>query len=190
MPKRLSEKPYPYTFHPINHNYLQKIVPLLPTYLQLFMDTLIPFLVEWGYLGLFLAAFIAVILFPFSSEAVLVVLVQMGLHPIGCLIAATLGNTLGGMTCYWIGSLGKSEWIARLGISEQRLSQARRFLAGRGALMGFFGFLPVIGEAIAVVLGLMHSNLWLTTLSMFCGKALRYIFILYLSDGVINLFFS
>ncbi len=149
------------------------------------MDTLIPFLTDWGYFGLFLAAFIAGSLFPFSSEAVLIVLVKMGAHPIGCLLAATAGNTLGGMTCYWIGSLGKAEWIARLGIHERRIAQARRFLSGRGALMGFFGFLPVIGEAIAVVLGLMHSNIWLISISMFIGKALRYIFILYLSDGII-----
>ncbi len=154
------------------------------------MDTLASLLIDWGYLGLFLAAFIAGSLFPFSSEAVLVVLIQMGCNPIGCLIAATAGNTLGGMTCYWIGSLGKSEWIVRLGIHEQRIEQARRFLSGRGALMGFFGFLPVIGEAIAVGLGLMHSNILLTSLSMFIGKALRYVFILYLAEGIITWFFS
>ena len=29
-----------------------------------------------------------------------------------------------------------------------------RFLGGRGALMGFFAFLPYIGEAVALLLGL------------------------------------
>ena len=76
--------------------------------------------------------------------------------PVLCVAAASLGNTLGGMSCYWIGTLGKSEWITRLGVSEKQLARARRFLAGRGALMAFFAFLPTIGEAIANVMGMMR----------------------------------
>ena len=67
------------------------------------MDALIEFFVEWGYVGLFLSAFVAGSVVPFSSEAVMVVLIEMGLSEWGCLAAATAGNTLGGMTCYWIG---------------------------------------------------------------------------------------
>ena len=67
------------------------------------MDAIAQFFVEWGYVGLFLSAFIAGSILPFSSEAVMVILAGMGLDPVGCLIAASLGNTLGGMTCYWIG---------------------------------------------------------------------------------------
>ena len=54
--------------------------------------------------------------------------------------------------------------------------------------MGFFGFLPYVGEAIAIVLGLMHANLWLTTGSMFVGKLLRYVVILASFQGVASLF--
>ena len=101
-------------------------------------------------------------------------LLALGLNPVGCVVAATLGNTLGGMTCYWIGTLGKREWIARLGIREEQLDKATRFLGGRGAWMAFFSFLPTIGEAIAVVLGLMRSNRTITFTAMLLGKALRY----------------
>ena len=100
------------------------------------MDAIAQFFVEWGYVGLFLSAFIAGSILPFSSEAVMVILAGMGLDPVGCLIAASLGNTLGGMTCYWIGSLGRTEWITRIGITPRQLARARKFLAGRGALMG------------------------------------------------------
>ena len=62
------------------------------------MDAIAQFFVEWGYVGLFLSAFIAGSILPFSSEAVMVILTGMGLDPVGCLIAASLGNTLGGMT--------------------------------------------------------------------------------------------
>ncbi len=139
------------------------------------METITEFLIDWGYWGLFLSALIAGSVLPFSSEAVMVVLAGMGLDPVGCVVAAALGNTLGGMTCYWIGTLGKTEWITRLGVSTRQLARARKFLSGRGALMAFFAFLPTIGEAIAIVLGLMRSNVWLTGSAMLAGKTLRYI---------------
>ena len=153
------------------------------------MDALIEFFVEWGYVGLFLSAFVAGSIVPFSSEAVMVVLIEMGLSEWGCLAAATVGNTLGGMTCYWIGMAGRREWITRyLRGSDEKLARAERFLAGRGAVMGFFAFLPYVGEAIAVVLGLMRSNMLLTFASMTVGKALRYAAILGLFEGIAAIF--
>lgn len=152
------------------------------------MEAITEFLIDWGYWGLFLSAFIAGSVLPFSSEAVMVVLVGMGLDPAGCIAAAALGNTLGGMTCYWIGTLGRSEWITRLGITTRQLARARKFLAGRGALMGFFAFLPTIGEALAIVLGLMRSNPWITALSMLAGKTLRYAVILATFQGAVSIF--
>lgn len=119
----------------------------------------------------------------------MVVLTGMGFNPFGCLMAATAGNTLGGMTCYWIGMAGKREWITRyLGVSDEKLARAERFLAGRGAMMGFFAFLPYVGEAIAVVLGLMRSNMALTAASMTVGKALRYAAVLGLFEGIAAIF--
>ena len=54
--------------------------------------------------------------------------------------------------------------------------------------MGFFGFLPTIGEALAVVLGLMRSNVWITGASMLVGKALRYVILLLTFEGAVSLF--
>ena len=47
--------------------------------------------------------------------------------------------------------------------------------------------LPYVGEAIAILLGLMRSNVWITTLAMFAGKALRYVAVLYAVQGAISL---
>lgn len=153
------------------------------------MDSIVQFFVDWGYWGLFLSAFIAGSILPFGSEAVLVILVGMGLDPAECLIAASAGNTLGGMTCYWIGTAGKREWIRRyMRIDERQIARAERFLKGRGAVMGFFAFLPYIGEAIAVLLGFMRSNVLLVSVSMFAGKALRYAVVLGLLEGAASLF--
>ncbi len=138
------------------------------------METLTQLLLDWGYGGLFLAAFAAGSILPLGSEVLFMLLLGMGLNPVGCIVAATAGNTLGGMSCYAIGRLGKTQWITRLGVSAEKLAKAQRFLHGRGALMGFFAFLPVIGEAIAVALGLMRANVWITTLAMGLGKLARY----------------
>ena len=153
------------------------------------MDAILQFLIDWGYWGLFLGSFIAGSVLPFSSEAVLAACVgPLGLDPVISIAAATAGNVAGGMTCYWIGTLGKTEWITRLGVSTRQLARARKFLSGRGALMAFFAFLPTIGEAIAIVLGLMRSNVWLTGSAMLAGKTLRYIVVLATFRGALSLF--
>ena len=140
-----------------------------------FIASLTQFFTDWGYVGLFLSAFVAGSILPFSSEVVLVILVRMGLDPLLCLFAAASGNTLGGMTCYWIGHLGKRDWITRyLRVEPAKIDRVSRFLEGKGALFAFFTFLPYVGEAVAIVLGLMRSNVWITAGSMFVGQYLRF----------------
>lgn len=52
------------------------------------METLTQFLIDWGYWGLFFSALIAGSIVPFSSEAVMLVLVHMGLDPVLCVVSA------------------------------------------------------------------------------------------------------
>ena len=151
------------------------------------METITEFLIDWGYWGLFLSALIAGSVLPFSSEAVMVVLAGMGLDPVGCVVAAALGNTLGGMTCYYMGRLGKTDWIEKyFKVKKEKIDKMQRFLQGKGALMAFFAFLPFVGEAIAIALGFMRSNVMLTTSSMFAGKLIRYIAMLLALQGALS----
>lgn len=149
------------------------------------MESIIEFCLQWGYWGMLLAALAAGSILPVGSEVIYVLFLKAGLDPLLLTLAATAGNTLGGMTCYWFGRMGKREWIQRLGVSEQKLQRASRFLQGRGAWMGFFAFLPYLGEAIAVALGFMRSNQTITALSMTLGKAARYTALLLAFKGVI-----
>lgn len=153
-----------------------------------FIDTLIQLLIDWGYIGLFLSALLAGSIIPFSSELVMVALVKVGLSPAICVIAATLGNTIGGMTCYCMGRLGKTDWIEKyFKVKKEKTDRMQRFLQGKGALMAFFAFLPFVGEAIAIALGFMRSNVLLTTSSMFIGKLIRYIIMLLALQGAISM---
>lgn len=139
------------------------------------MDALLQFLTDWGYLGMFISAFLAGTILPFSSEAVLLACIGLGLDPMLSTLSTTAGNALGGITCYWIGHLGKDEWIHKyLGVSEKHLERAEKFVHGKGSSIAFLSFLPVIGDAILVVLGLMHANVWIVSISMTLGKLARY----------------
>ena len=144
------------------------------------MDAFIEFLVSYGYTGMLISAFIAGSFLPFSSEAVMTGLVAAGLEPLPLLIYATIGNWAGSMFNYYVGHLGKMEWIERyLHVKPEKLEKAQQFMGKRGAWMGFFAFLPVIGTAICISLGLMRANPLITSVSVFLGKILRYVLIAY-----------
>lgn len=133
-------------------------------------------LASLGLLGLFIAAFLAATVLPFSSEVVFSAVVLAGLNLWTCSFVATLGNWLGGMTCYWVGMLGKIEWIEKyLKIKKEKVQKVQTFLEGKGAWTAFFVFLPGIGDIIAVAMGYMRANLWIVAISMFLGKLVRYI---------------
>lgn len=152
-----------------------------------FIDTLIQLLIDWGYVGLFISALLAGSIIPFSSELVLVALVNVGLSPAVCVLSAALGNTVGGMTCYYMGRLGRIAWIEKyFKVKKEKIDRMQHFLQGKGALMAFFAFLPFVGEAIAIALGFMRSNLMLTTVSMFIGKLLRYMAMLWALQGALT----
>ena len=144
------------------------------------MDALIDLLVSYGYWGMFLTAFVAGSFFPFSSEAVMAGLLAAGLDPWALIIYGTTGNVLGGMFNYSVGRMGKLEWIEKyLHVKQKDLDRATRFMAGRGAWMGFFAFVPILGSAITIVLGLMRANLPISLVSITLGKFLRYVLLVY-----------
>lgn len=151
------------------------------------MDAFIQLLTDWGYVGMFLSAFLAGTILPFSSEAVLLACIGLGLDPVASTLATTAGNALGGLTCYWIGHLGKMKWIEKyFKVDQKQMDKATRFIHGRGSWMALFSFLPVIGDAILIVLGLMRANIWIVAVSMTVGKLLRYALLVAAALGIIH----
>lgn len=144
---------------------------------------------EWGYFGLFLASFLAATVLPFSSEIVFSALVLAGMNLWGCTIAATIGNFLGGLSCYYLGYLGNVEWIEKyLKIKKEKVERLQNWLNGKGSAMAFFVFLPGVGDIIAVALGFLRANVYAVALFMFAGKLIRYIVWMQMVYGVVNLF--
>ena len=141
---------------------------------------LVDILTEYGYWGMLIAAFIAGSFFPFSSEAVMLGLLATGLDAWQLIVYGSVGNILGSMFNYGVGRLGRLDWIERyLHVKRSDLDRTQRFMRGHGAWMGFFAFLPIIGTAITILLGLMRANIPISLFSIALGKFLRYLILIY-----------
>lgn len=144
------------------------------------MDAFIDLLTSYGYTGMLLAAFLAGSFFPFSSELVMAGLMATGLDPWQLMIYGTIGNVLGSIFNYCVGRMGKLEWIEKyLHVKKADIDKAEHFMKGRGAWMGFFAFLPVLGSAITIALGFMRANVVITFVSITLGKILRYLIVIF-----------
>ena len=135
-------------------------------------------LVDYGPIGMLIASFIAGSVFPFSSEAVMLAMLAAGVDPWELVITASIGNVAGSMFNYGVGRLGRLDWIEKyLHVKKENLDRAQRFMGGHGAWMGFFAFLPILGSAISILLGLMRANIIITLISITLGKVMRYLII-------------
>lgn len=144
------------------------------------MDALITILSTYGYWGMLATAFLAGSFFPFSSEAVMLALLATGLDGWKLIVYGSIGNILGSMFNYGVGRMGRLDWIEKyLHVKKSDLDKAQKFMAGHGAWMGFFAFLPIIGSAITILLGLMRANIPISILSIAIGKFLRYLLLVY-----------
>lgn len=145
-----------------------------------FFNTITDLLIDYGYWGMFIAAFIAGSVFPFSSEAVMAGLQLAGLAPLPLFIWGTVGNVAGSMFNYWIGSVGKMEWIEKyLHVKKEKVEKTQRFMEQKGAWMGVLCFLPILGSVIAVTMGYMRANVYISFISILIGKAVRYAILVY-----------
>ena len=143
------------------------------------MDSIIAFLIDYGYMGMAISAFLAASILPFSSEAVMVGLLAAGLDMWALIVWGTVGNVLGSMFNYGIGRMGKMEWIEKyLHTKPEDLERAQRFMKGRGAWMGLFSCVPVIGDVITIALGLMRANVTIFIVSVTISKLVRYILLM------------
>jgi len=143
------------------------------------------FFYEYGLFGLFLASFLAATVLPFSSEALLTLLIANHFEVGSCIAVATLGNWLGGMSSLFIGYLGKWEWIEKyLRVKKTTIEAWHNRLYKRGALFAFFSWLPFVGDIFAIGLGVLRTNWMITAVAMLAGKFLRYLVWGYLSGMI------
>ncbi|WP_449192060.1 YqaA family protein [Thauera sp.] len=139
-----------------------------------------------AYIGLFVAAFGAATLLPLQSEAVLVGLLVNAAHPPWALvIVASAGNVLGSVVNWLLGRY-LERWRAYrwfpVRSDQLEKAQARYHRYGRWSLL--LSWVPVIGDPLTVLAGVMREPLWSFVLIVAVAKAGRYIFIAALTLGL------
>lgn len=129
------------------------------------------------YTGLFLAALLAATIVPMQSEAVLVGLLLTGNYSAGwLLVVASFGNILGAVLNWVLGrfieQLRHRPWFP---VSEPRLTQARQWYQRYGKWSLLLSWMPVVGDPLTVVAGVMRESFWIFLLIAGTGKILRYL---------------
>ena len=139
------------------------------------MDTIF---FSYGYPALFLVSFLASTVVPLGSEWLLVSLVMKGYDPLLSVAVATVGNTLGSCTTYGIGIWGGPYLIRRvLRISETAQERAERIYSRYGSWSLLFSWVPIVGDPLCIVGGLLRVRFRKFSILVFSGKLVRYTFI-------------
>lgn len=133
------------------------------------------------YLSLFISGFVAATLFPASSEVLLVTLQQQGYTPWALWLAATTGNTLGSCVNWWLGReflrFQHRRWFP---VSEESLERASRQFTRYGLWSLLFSWLPIVGDPLTLIAGVMRVRFLLFVLLVSLGKGARYGLLLWL----------
>lgn len=125
--------------------------------------------------SLFWAAFLAATVLPFSSEAALSGALAAGLPWGWALLSATAGNAAGSMTTWYLGRLGRLDWLKKYcRVTEEQIEKARSRIGKYGAAGAFLCFLPIVGDVFAIALGFMRYPAGKFLLFMTAGKFCRY----------------
>ena len=141
-----------------------------------------------AYAGLFASGFLAATLLPLSSEAVLGVMVAAGGHDLGLLwLAATLGNSLGAAVNWALGRYclrwRERRWFP---VNEPTLERAGRWFQRFGVWSLVMAWLPVVGDPLTFVAGIMRVNFWLFAALVTAGKGARYLALILAAEAVVG----
>ena len=135
-----------------------------------------------SYALLFGSAFLAATILPFYSEVVLYALLREGGDPVALLVVATLGNTLGAVLNWVLGRyllhFQDRRWFY---FSRAQIEKAQRWFQRYGFWSLLLAWMPVGGDALTLIAGVMKVRLWLFVLLVGTGKALRYVSVAYVA---------
>ena len=129
-----------------------------------------------GLFGLFIGCLLAATIVPFSSEALVAGAMLLDYDLWGIVLVAALGNTAGGMISFLMGWFCKWEWLEKwFKVKREKLMRVHDRVGKYGLWAALLTWMPVVGDLIAIAMGLLRLNPWWTMLLMFMGKLGRYI---------------
>ena len=129
------------------------------------------------YLYMLLSAFISATLIPLGSEALLLYNLTIELNIYYLLLCATIGNTLGSMLNYYFGCKGEIYLIKNDYISNNKILKYKYYFNKYGFVTLLFSWLPIVGDPITLIAGLLKYNIKKFIIIVLIAKFLRYLFI-------------
>jgi membrane protein YqaA with SNARE-associated domain len=137
------------------------------------------------YLAVFTSAFLAATILPVASELVLAGMSSLeGANIVALLVVASIGNTLGSVVNWVIGRcflrFRDRRWFP---VRPETLERASDWFGRYGVWMLLFAWVPIIGDPLTLVAGVMRVNFPVFVLLVAIGKTARYAFVL----GVVEL---
>jgi membrane protein YqaA with SNARE-associated domain len=127
------------------------------------------------WVSLFVTSFLAATLLPLPSEGAVVGAVLAGAAPVMVVLVATAGNTLGAMTGYGLGRMGRLDVVRRrLGVNDAAMARAKRWFERWGWPVLLLTWVPIVGDPLTVVAGVMGARWWVFVILVALGKLARY----------------
>ncbi len=136
------------------------------------------------YLTLFTVAFISATLLPLGSEALLLYDISQNHSLILLWSFATLGNTLGSMVNYWLGLKGEDYLENKGYLSAAKMDKARGFFGKYGGWTLLLSWVPIIGDPLTFIAGVLRYNFKWFTLIVAVAKGSRYAVIIFLASSL------
>ena len=130
----------------------------------------------WPYAALCVWAFLAATLLPLGSEVALAGQIKAGLGlPVWLVIAATVGNVSGSLFNWWLGThVRRFETRSWFPVAPTAIDKATAQFNRWGVWSLLLAWLPVIGDPLTLVAGILRVPLWLFLPLVTIGKAARY----------------
>jgi len=132
-------------------------------------------LINLGYVGLFIGCSLAGSFLPVSSDVFLIGMLLAGGNAWACLIIGTIGYWIGSMTSYGIGWAGKMEWLERFKIKKEKIEKQKRYIDKYGVWVALFAWIPVFGSISITTLGFYKVKPKTTAILMFIGCFFRFL---------------
>jgi membrane protein YqaA with SNARE-associated domain len=135
------------------------------------------------YVGLFATAFAAATILPLQSEAALVALLLAG-HPPGLLlVVASAGNILGSLVNWVLGrAIERYRDRTWFPVKAAALDRARRWYLQYGRWSLLLSWVPIIGDPITVVAGVLRERLSIFLVLVAIAKVGRYSALIWIAD--------
>lgn len=127
--------------------------------------------------GLFLSAFLSATLLPGTSEAALAAVLALGTASTGAAVAvSTLGNTLGSVVNWAVGRyLARFRDHPRFPVGPRRFERTVAFYRRWGVWSLLLSWVPVIGDPLTVIGGVLGTPLPLFVALVAFAKLARYL---------------